>query len=259
MKTAFRAFALIACAAAISIAPASLNAQQEQQRQRPQPTEPVAPAPAPAAKPPAAKPPAAKPPAAAQSSEAPTAPQGEPTLPPPSPPPPIPSPAGTPLPAPSIGVIDIQFLIAETSAGRSIRIQMEKQRINVGRELQQRETQLRNSEQELLRQRGQLSPDQQNEKIRALEQRRQDLRRTIEQRQRQLEQNFASAVRQLEKAIEDELKLVAAERGLNMILPRHAVPLLSPDFDLTGELYQRVEKRLPDVKVQAAPVTSGNN
>jgi len=205
--------------ALMALAPASAFAQQQQQ-------------PRPAA-------PAARPPAAAG---APAAPATA-ALPPPLPP-------GQQLPAAVVGIVDLQIILRESSAAKSVREQVDRQRNTYQPEIQKRETELRNAQQQLEQQAPVLSPEALNTRRQAFQQQAVDAQRFVDSRLRQLEEAFNESMKQVEAATAQVLAEIAQARGINLVVPRQGVFLSANELDITSEVLQQVERKISRVQVQ---------
>ncbi len=208
-----------------------LPQQPVPQQPAPQQPRPAAPAPqAPAPQAPAPQAPSAAP-AAAPAAQAPALPRG---LPP-----------GTKLPEATIGVVDIQYIMRESVAMKSLRDQFEKQRTTFEADLSKREDDLRKQEQALAQQRATLSAEAFAERRRTLENQAIELQRQVNARRRQLAEGERDSIRPVEAAVMEILQQVATERNLNLILPQQAVLLKHNDLDLTAEVLNRVNQKVP--------------
>lgn len=162
-------------------------------------------------------------------------------------------PAGA-LPAPSIGVVDIQAVLREGSAARSVREQIDKQRTSYGAEISKKENDLRAAEQDLAKQRNVLSAEAFADKRRQLEQQVADFQRQVSARRRQLDEAIVENMKPIEAAMEEVLTQIAQERGLNMIVHKNAVILSHNALDLTGEVLQKVDRKVPRATVKMPPL-----
>jgi Skp family chaperone for outer membrane proteins len=211
------------CAAfAISVLfamPAAVQAQQQQQQQRQQPA--PKPAPKPAAQPAAA---------------------------------PAPAPTG-PLPAPIIAVVDVDRIRDNSTAAKSVRDQLEKQRQTFQDEISKQENDLRNAEQDLNKQRTVLSPEAFNQRRQQFEQRVAEVQRTVQARRRQLEGAMQTSMSQVNTAVVQSVQDIATARGATLVLPKSQIILVDKAMEVTDEVLAAVNRKLPTVKVTLPPLT----
>jgi outer membrane protein len=165
----------------------------------------------------------------------------------------VPSPPPGPLAAPAIGIVDMALIQDQARAIKSIAERMRKEEAGAKAEFEPRERGFRTAQQNLQMDRTTLSAEKFAERQRDLERQASDLQRDEEARRRQLSTAFAEGMRQVEVALNTIFKEVAAERGLNMVLRKDALMLADDRLDITEDVKQRLDKRLPNVSINLAP------
>jgi len=101
----------------------------------------------------------------------------------------------------NIAVVDIQRIMRDSNATKSITAQIEKQRNAYQQEITKQENDLRNAELELNKQRTIISPEAFAERRRAFEQRVGNLQRDVQNRKRELDKSFSVASGIVEKEL----------------------------------------------------------
>ena len=124
-------------------------------------------------------------------------------------------------------------------------------------EFKTQEGQLQAEATQLQQQLAILAPDVREQKEKEFTNKQQALQGKVAQRQAEIQAGFNKAAHQLEVALEPILKGIMVERGANMVLDRSAVILSTVDVDVTPAAVQRLNKALPHVKVELAPVPAG--
>lgn len=182
---------------------------------------------------------------------APTAPAAAP---PGAPPPAAAAAAASGVTAPRIIVIDRQLILQRSSAGKDMVTQTQ----NLSK---QAETQFRGEEEGLQKeavtlqqQMAILAADVRTQKEKDFTTKQQAFQTRVQQRQAQIQAGFNNAARQLEVALDPILQTIMKERGANMVLDRSAVIVASVDVDVTNIAVQRLDQKLPHIKVDLAPV-----
>jgi len=153
------------------------------------------------------------------------------------------------LPTAQILVIDLNYVMANSTALQGIQERLEQEQSGLEQQMQSREEQLREQDQALSRQRTVLSAE-------AFEERRQQLEQQFAQYQwefaekiEDMDETYAEAVGQIEfelVRIADEL---ASEHGANMVVPKATLLLVHEDFDKTNQALERLNQRLPSVSL----------
>jgi outer membrane protein len=164
------------------------------------------------------------------------------------------APSSGPLPAASIGVVDMAMIQEQASVMKSIRDQMQKEETGLRADLTKRETDLRAADQDLQQQRTLLSADAFNERRRTFEAQVAESQRFMAARKRQLDAGFAEGMKQVDAAMNTVLREVANERGLNLILPRQGAMLADKGLDITDDVKRRLDNRLKTVAIKLPPL-----
>ena len=153
------------------------------------------------------------------------------------------------LPASVVAVVDVQFILQEAAASKSIQKQLEAQRETYQNEISKQEDRLRAVEQELNHQRANLSPDDFGQKRREFEQQVADVQRTVQARKRVLDQAFNESMAKVRDTVLQIVTEVAGEQKATLVLAKQQVVLAEKSLDLTAAVLERVNKKLPSVPV----------
>ena len=153
------------------------------------------------------------------------------------------------LPTPRIMVVDLNYVMANSSAMQGIQNQVDAEESALEQQMQERENQLRQQDEALQQERGQLSAEDFEERRRALEAEFAQYQREFAQRLEEMDESYAEAVGEVEVTllrIADEL---ASEYGANVVMPKSTLLLVHEDFEKTEEVLKRPNERLPRVEV----------
>lgn len=153
------------------------------------------------------------------------------------------------LPPTIAAVIDYDKVRRDSKAGKSIRDQIEARRKAYQDQIDADGKRLLTQDQELQKQRSVLSAQAFQDKKQALDNQARQVQRDAQAKLQQLGDVSQVALRQLEQAFIQILNDLSNERGFNVVLPRSAVLVFSPKIDLTDEVLDRLDKKLPSVKV----------
>ena len=153
---------------------------------------------------------------------------------------------------PSIGIVDVQKILRDSQASRSLQPQIEKLRKNYQSSLRKREAELRKASQELQRQRAILSPQAFAKRRNAYEETARKAQVDFQQRKRQLDDVYGAAMRTIQKSMVVAAAKVAEERKFDIVLPKSLVLLADQKLDITGEVLRRIDKSLPSITLEPA-------
>ena len=148
-----------------------------------------------------------------------------------------------------IGILDVQAILRNASAVKSIRDQITKYGNQFEKEIEKDRADLRKANQELARQRTVLAPEAFAEKRRKFEQRVVDVQRLVQRRQRELDKSRKEAMSAVNKAYIRIVTALADEQNLALILRKNQMAYSAPTLDVTKEILALLDKKLPTVKV----------
>ncbi len=153
-------------------------------------------------------------------------------------------------PALSIGIVDVQKVLRDSKAAKSIRPEFDKMRKAFQKQVSEQEQRLRQAEQELARQRAILAPEAFTQKRRAFSEEARKAQSSVQARRRLLEKSFNDTKNLILKNLIVVAREVAEVRKLNMLLEKRFVFLSAQTMDVTEEVISLLDKRLPKLTVK---------
>lgn len=148
-----------------------------------------------------------------------------------------------------IAVVDIQFLVSNSKAGKSIRSQLDKQRDIYKNQIEKQETDLRNSEKMLVAQQTTLSKEEFLKKRKEFQEKVMVAQRSVQQRRVAFDKAYTIA---LEKLREQIVKIVADAAGKNnisLVLNRQEVVLVEEKMDMTKQILTKLDATVSSIPV----------
>ena len=100
-----------------------------------------------------------------------------------------------------------------------------------------------------MRQQPNLSPEQFNQRRRAIEQRIGELERSVQERRRVLDQSFGEAMNQFQRQTSEIIGEIVQEKQYLLVMNREAIVGFSSVLDITPEVMRRLNLRLATVSV----------
>lgn len=152
--------------------------------------------------------------------------------------------------APSVAIIDVQRILQESLAAKSVQQQIDAQRSKFQAETEKEENGLRQSEMELGKSREQANSEVYAEHEQQLRQKTLVIERHFEARRKMLDQAFADAKNSMSVALQSVVEKVAQEHSVNLVLIKQQVLWAEPSFDITDEVLNRLNKQLPQITVK---------
>lgn len=154
--------------------------------------------------------------------------------------------------APVIIVVDLRKIERDANASKSIRKQIGTQRQRYQEQLAKMETELRNANQELQRQRAIVSAEAFAQKRRALEARANEMQRDVQKIQRGLQRARDDSLSKVRRKVLEIIAKLVTERGANIALNANIVIFTrnGQNLDVTDDVLARLNQQLPDVAVE---------
>jgi Skp family chaperone for outer membrane proteins len=160
----------------------------------------------------------------------------------------VPSPAPAQVPRnQTIGVIDIQGVLRESTAVQQLSRDVEALRESTQGEMQDREEALRAADIDLAQRRGSLTPEDYTRERELLEAQGLDLQRYLQEERRRLDQRFSSGMSQVQQVLLRISQDIARENDLDLLLAKTTVIIVRPEYDFTDEALQRLNAVLSEV------------
>ncbi|KIL98898.1 Outer membrane protein H precursor [Paramagnetospirillum magnetotacticum MS-1] len=147
----------------------------------------------------------------------------------------------------SLIIVDIQQAQRESLPGRALAAQRDKYQQNFQAEFNSTRQALQRSDQDLAKQKGTMPQEAYDQKVKALELQVVAFQNRTQMAVRALEKSTDSAMAELMNAILTITGEIAAEMGANLVLPKQQVVLHEPRMDVTAQVIERLNKKLPAV------------
>jgi Skp family chaperone for outer membrane proteins len=167
-----------------------------------------------------------------------------------------PAPAALQLPTelPPVGtqfvILDSRLIMTQSTAALGLRQQAERQNTTLRGDMQKQEQDFKNEQSELGRQRGKLSAEQFDQRVRDIQKRMSDAQTKLQNRARNLDRAYDEANQKISQAMLQASVEVAEERKYMIILDRGQVVAAQSNLEITGEIMSRVNQRLTSVPLQ---------
>jgi outer membrane protein len=163
--------------------------------------------------------------------------------------------SGAATPAIKILVVDRQAILRLSRVGQDIVRQVNALTTSAESQFKAEKDSLQKEEQTLAQQGAILAPDVRAQKQKAFENKVAAFQKKVQDRQSMIQGGVMNARRVVEAALGPILQGVLAERGANLLLDRQEVVLATVDIDVTKVTIQRLDQKLPSVKVSLAAPT----
>lgn len=163
-----------------------------------------------------------------------------------------------PAPAPAIGIVDVQKVLRDSKASKSVRPTIDRMRKEFQQQVSAQEQRLRQAEQELSRQRAILAPEAFAQKRREFSDQARQAQVNVQKRRRALDLAFNETKNEILKSLIDVAQEVATEKKLNILVEKRFVFLSAKNLDVTNQIIERLDKRLPKVAIDLSKIGKGD-
>jgi outer membrane protein len=140
------------------------------------------------------------------------------------------------VPAPRLGIIDIDSTLSSTPAGKRANDSFEKTRKAKQNELDKHQEELKKADADLDKQKSVLKADIYAQRRQELEKKFVELQQTYVKLERSLAEERAKLIQDLLKQASPKIEAIAKAEGVNIILDREAVVWADKSVDLTAKL-----------------------
>ena len=159
--------------------------------------------------------------------------------------------------SPKILVIDRNAILRASKVGQDIVRQVTAYTRSAEGEFRAQGNALQTEGRALQQQVAILAPDVKAKKIRDFQAKQAAFQRKVEARQGLIQGGVFKARQQVEGALGPILKGIMQERGANLLFDRSAVLYSTLNIDITGVAIQRLDQKMPSVKVQLVALPAG--
>lgn len=153
-------------------------------------------------------------------------------------------------PATKIAVVDVQGLVADSKAGKSIQSQIQKQRESFQAEFSSLEKELGELQKKLNDEKADQNSKEVQAKRKEFETKMANANNLVQKRRQSLEKGAADAVLELRKEIVKIVADIADKEKYTMVIGRQDVILVEKEMDITSKVLTELDKKLSDVKLK---------
>lgn len=149
-----------------------------------------------------------------------------------------------------VAIVDIQRILQEAQAANSIREQFKKLTVELGQKARKIREELKAQEKDLAAKRTILAPERMAQLVNELRERAKTEQATFNQLKRAHDESVKAAMGKVQKVFENVAAEIAQEQSFSIVFRKGSVVLAPKASDITSELLKRLNKKLPEVKVE---------
>lgn len=149
-----------------------------------------------------------------------------------------------------VGVVDTEKVDRESKAGKSIRSQFDKLKKKFEDDVNAKLKGFREEEKKLVAQRSSLSAEEFEKKKNELNKKGDEIEKSLAEKQRKLESDTGKARARIFETMAAVVQDIAKKRGMTLVVTRAAALVYDSNYDITAEVLEGVNKKLPSLNVQ---------
>jgi outer membrane protein len=149
-----------------------------------------------------------------------------------------------------IAVVDTQYLVSNSNAGKSIRTQLDKQRENYKKEIEKQESDLRTLEKKLIAEQSKMSKEQLATERKKFQDKVMQAQKSVQDRRIAFDKAYTTSMEKLREHIVKIVADLAGKDGISLVLPRQDLVLVDARLDMTKDVMTAL-----NAKVSSIPVT----
>jgi Skp family chaperone for outer membrane proteins len=149
--------------------------------------------------------------------------------------------------ADTIAIINYQKILHESSAGKSVKEQLDAKEKTFQSEMSKKEDELNKEQEKLSQQRAVLSPDAFEKKAKEFRAKTNAAQREVQSKKGALDNALFSASNDIQKAVGDIVANMAKSKGYTMVIPVSQLLYADAKLDITNEVLTQLNSTLPKV------------
>lgn len=149
-----------------------------------------------------------------------------------------------------IGYVDVQRILARSSAGVAAREQIERDKVSMQKEVDGKRVELEKLREELDKKGLLLSPEARKEKQETLERKARDLRRLVDDYQKELEKKEQGMLQKVLQELSGVIERYGKQRGYLMIVEKRGAGVVygAGEADLTDDIIKAYDQEMGRAK-----------
>ncbi|MFW0777393.1 MAG: OmpH family outer membrane protein [Rickettsiales bacterium] len=149
-----------------------------------------------------------------------------------------------------IAVVNIQQVMKDSTAAKSVREQLEKKQKSFQAGITKKEKELKKEDQELAKQRNVLSKEAFEKKAREFRNKATNVQKEVQSKKALLDNAFERSLGDIQKATTEIIADLAEEKGFSVAVPTSQILYADSSLDISDEVLSRLNKKLPKVNVK---------
>lgn len=152
--------------------------------------------------------------------------------------------------APSIAVVDVEKILAESKAAQSLQGQLKSKKESFQKEFAAKEKELKAAETALLGEKEKLSAEEFAKKRKTYEEKVIETRKEFQKSRASLDTGLTKAMGDLRKSIVEAAAEVASEKKYDVVLTRDSVLIAEKALDITPDVLKALDAKVTSISLK---------
>ncbi len=149
-----------------------------------------------------------------------------------------------------IAAINIQQIMSDSTAAKSVREQLETKQKAFQAEITKKEESLKKEDQELAKQKTVLAKEAFEKKALEFRKKASEVQKEVQAKKALLDSGFERSLNEIQKSVNEVIADLAKEKGFTLAVPTSQILYADPSMDVSKEVLERLNKKLPTVTVK---------
>jgi Skp family chaperone for outer membrane proteins len=158
--------------------------------------------------------------------------------------------AGDDAVKPAIAVVNIQQVMKDSTAAKTVREQLETKQKSFQAAISKKEEALQKEDQELGKQKTVLSKEAFEEKAKAFRAKATDVQKDVQSKKAMLDSAFEHSLNDIQKSVTEIIADIAKEKGFSVAVPTSQILYADKNLDISADVLERLNKKLPKLDVK---------
>jgi Skp family chaperone for outer membrane proteins len=151
-----------------------------------------------------------------------------------------------------IAIVDLDRILSESTAGKSIQSQLEVRRESIQKEFAGRENNLLNAEKTLAQEGNSISPEDFETRRRSFEKQLFETRNLFQKRRNALDKGLNQALGELRSNVIRVTSQIAEQEGYDVVVTRDSVVIAAKERDITDEVLTEMNRTVQSISLTVA-------
>lgn len=149
-----------------------------------------------------------------------------------------------------IAVVNIQQIMKESTAVKSVREQLESKQKSFQSILSKKDEEMQKEEQEIKKQKSVLSKEEFEKKAKAFSAKATEMQKDVQSKKAVLDGAFENSLNDIQKIVTEIIADIAKEKGFVVAMPATQILYSASSLDISAEVLERLNKKLPKLDVK---------